>query len=241
MNDLLLFFPIKRHLKILKILFRNPYVGNAFGGGFPQGYAGPFPPQALGAFGAGAGFGSGLSPQPAGMPFQGGNIFGGGVSPFQAGVPFQGGNPFVGGAGAFPPSPFAPSGFSAPPMGGQFGQGFGYPPGAGGFGGYPPQNFGPQFPGGQPPQYGNPNYFGSGSYGRQRSRGSSRRRSGSRRRRSSSSSSSDDNLQPRGSPFVPGPPNPYANLQPYPNMPPLSPRGGSPIIPPPLPPHRPAW
>ncbi len=155
-------------------------------------------------------------------------------------------------------------------MGGQFGQGFGFPAAPGGFGyqqpPFAPQfplgqqppfgsqfpagqqppfgsqfpagqqtPFGSQFPVGQQPPFGSLNYFGSGSYGRPRSRRSSRRSSRrgskSRRHRSSSSSSSSDRNQNRGPPFA-GPGNLYGNLQPFSNMPPLSPRGGSPIIPP---------
>lgn len=121
-------------------------------------------------------------------------------------------------------------------MGGQFGQGFGFPATPGGGFGYPQPPFGGQLSPGQQPPYGNQNYFGSGGYGRPRSRHSSRRRSHSRRRQTSSSSSDDDNRYNRGPPFG-GPGNPYANVQPFPNMPPVSPRGGSPLIPP----RRPAW
>jgi len=166
-------------------------------------------------------FGGGFPQQfPGSFPQQGfGQFSSGGRFP-NAGVPMQGGV-FQGGAPFLPPP-----GFSSPPIGGQFGQGFGFPPAPGGFG-YQQFPYGPQFPPGQPP-YGNPNYFGSGSYGRPRSRHSSRRRSKTRRHRSSSSSSSSSDEHPnRGSPFG-GRGNPYANIQPFSNMPPIPPRGGSP-------------
>ncbi len=113
-------------------------------------------------------------------------------------------------------------------MGGQFGSGFGAPlvPGTGFMNQQIP------FPSEQvQSSFGNPNYFGSGSYDRPRSRRSSRRRSKSRHR---DSSSSNDERHRRGSPFA-GPETPYQNLQPFQNIPPLPPRIGSPVIPPRMP------
>jgi hypothetical protein len=113
---------------------------------------------------------------------------------------------------------FPSQSFSPGPMGGQFGAGFGAPliPGSG-FG-----NQSVPFPSGpQQPPFSDPNQFGSGAYGRPRSR----HRSQSRRRRSRSSSSSDDERYHGGSPFA-GPGIPYNNPQPYENVPP---RPGSPF------------
>ncbi|CAF1350227.1 unnamed protein product [Rotaria sordida] len=193
----------------------NPYVTNPFGGNPTFSYPGSFPQQGFGQFGTTGGYFTG------GYPYSGGNFF-------SSGQPLSS-----------PPA----SGFPAQAIGAQFGQGFTFPQVPSGFG-YQPSSFMPQaqpspygapFPQEQPspygapfPQeqfsYGNPNYFGSGSYGRPRSRHSShRRRSRPRHRRSSSSSSSSsDEHRRRGSPF--GHPGNY-----YGNIPP---RGGSPSIPP---------
>jgi hypothetical protein len=213
----------------MEIVLRNSF---GFGGGLPQQFSGPFPQQGFGQLGSGGGFFN------SGPQFPGGNAFSGG-SPFPGGMPFSGGSPFQG-VNAFPggnpfSSPLPPSGFPSGPIGSPFGQGFGFPAGSGGFG-YQPQPFGsPFFPGQQPP-FANQNYFGSGSYGQPRSRHSSRRSSKSRRRRTSSSSTSSDENSGRGSPFF-NPGNPYVNLQPFPNMPPVPPRVASPLIPP----QRPIW
>jgi len=119
-------------------------------------------------------------------------------------------------------------------MGGQFGAGFGAPLAPGN--GFMNQQM--PLPAGQfEPGFVDPNYFGSGAYGRPRSRRSSRRRSKSRRRRGSGSSSSADERYPQGSPYT-GAGVPYQNSQPFQNMPPLfAPRPGSPVIPP----QTPVW
>jgi hypothetical protein len=118
-------------------------------------------------------------------------------------------------------------------MGGQFGAGFGAPlvPGNGFMNQQNP------FPSGQyEPAFVEPNHFGSGAYGRPRSRRSSRHRSKSRRRRGSASSSSDDERYPQGSPYA-GAGVPYQNVQPFQNPPLFAPRVVSPVIPP----QTPVW
>lgn len=137
-------------------------------------------------------------------------------------------NMFPSGNGVvLPPRSFSPGPVSSP-----FGPGFGTPlvPGNGFIN--QPIPF-PMGMGGQQPSFGEPTYFGSGSYDRPRSRHRSKSRS-RRRRHSRSSSSSDDEYRGRGSPFA-GPGMPYENLQPFPNVVPLSPRAGSPVIPPRVP------
>lgn len=142
---------------------------------------------------------------------------------FNGNIPFQGNNMFPQGNGmVLPPRSYSPG-----PISGPFGPSFGTPlmPGNGFMNQPTPFPVGPQ----QPP-FVEPNHFGSGAFGRPRSR----HRSKSRRRHSRSSSSSDDEYRGRGSPFA-GPGVPYENLQPFPNMVPLSPRAGSPVIPPRVP------
>jgi hypothetical protein len=121
-------------------------------------------------------------------------------------------------------------------MGGQFGSGFGAPlvPGNGFMNQQSPYPF-------EQVQhlFGEPNYFGSGAFGRSRSGHSSRHRSSSRRRRhrSRSPSSSDDERRRRDLPFS-GPEVPYQNVQPFQNNPPLfAPQPVSPVIPP----QAPVW
>ena len=163
-------------------------------------------------------FGNGLAgpfPQPNFGQFGSSGAF------FNGGIPFQGNNMnmFPTGNGVVLP----PRSYSPGPISGPFGPSFGTPFVAGnGFINQPP--------------FGEPTYFGSGSYDRPRSRHGSRHRSksGRRRRHSRSSSSSDDEYRGRGSPFA-GPGVPYENLQPFPNVVPLSPRAGSPNIPPRVP------
>ncbi|CAF2053059.1 unnamed protein product [Rotaria magnacalcarata] len=212
----------------IKICRMNPYGGNPFAGNSPFQYSGSFPQQGFGQFGNNGGYFNGLSSFPAGNAYQG-------SSPFSLNPPTPG----------FPQSPFN----------NQFGQGFNFPPASGGSGTYQQSPYMPQFPGAsQPPytprfpavsqpsyvpsfppeqnQFGGFNYFGSGAYGRNRSRRASRHRSKPRHRSTSSSSSSDDN-QRRGSPFgVAG--NAFRNVSPYQNM---QPRIGSPL----LPPRPPGW
>jgi len=200
--------------------------GNPFGGMQPQ-FPGSFPaPQGFGQFGNSGGFFGGNAGFPGANPFAGGAQF-----------PSGGGFPGAGFPGTgFPPQGFPVTGFP-PSSPGAFPQGgFGFPQGAGGFGGLQPP-YAPFSQGPVPPPFGNENYFGSGNYGRPRSRHSSRHRSGSRRRhrRSSSSSSGDD--RPEHGVFGGRVPPQYNNFQPFPNVAPLSPRGGSPVIPP----RRPVW
>ncbi|CAF3374935.1 unnamed protein product [Rotaria sp. Silwood2] len=151
-----------------------------------------------------------------------------------AGGYFNASGPFPAGS-VMPGIAYPPAGFTSPPVINPFGSGFNGPmmPN-GGF-------VNPQvpFPYGQQPPFVDPNHFGSGAYNRSRSRHSSRHRSKSRGRRGSRSPSTSDNERHhhgRGSPFA-GPGMPYVNLEPYPNVPPLSPRAGSPVIPP----RRPGW
>ncbi|CAF2499224.1 unnamed protein product [Rotaria sp. Silwood2] len=198
-----------------KILYKigirmNPYGSNPFGVGPSFPYAGAFPQQGFGQFGNTGGF-------------------------FHSGVPLPGGNFFQGNPPLSPPA----TGFPPQPIGGQFGQGYSFSSAPGGFG-YPPASYMPPVPQPQfgapfPPEqyhYGNQNYFGSGAYGRTRSRSrhSSRHRSKPRHRSRSSSSSSNERRR-RGSPFG-HPGHFYGNASPFANVPPIPPRGGSPIIPP---------
>ncbi|CAF0983127.1 unnamed protein product [Rotaria sordida] len=146
---------------------------------------------------------------------------------------FQSSGPFPAGS-VMPGAGFSSAGFSSSPMISPYGSGFSGPMMHGG-GFVNPQV---PFSYGQQPQFAGPSHFGSGIYDRPRSRHSSRHRSKSRSRRGSRSSSRSDNeRRHRGSPFAgPGMPymntEPYMNMEPYSNAPPLSPRAGSPVIPP---------
>jgi len=186
-------------------MIRNPFGGNAFGSGL----VGPYSYSA-----------------PVSQP--GFGQFGNAGGYFNGGIPFQGGNMFPAGSNGvvLPPRSFSPG-----PMNGPFVPGYGVPVAPGnGFMNQPiPFPSAPQ----QPPYF-EPNQFGSGTFGRSRSRHGSRHRSKSRGRRSRSPSSSEDEYDPRGFPFT-GPGVPYQNLQPFQNMPPRSPRAGSPVIPPRVP------
>ena len=177
-------------------------------------------------FGGNAFNGGLVGPFPGPLPQQGFGQFGNVGGYFNGGVPYQGGNMFPAGGVVLPPRSYSPG-----PMNGQFGPGFDGPIAPGN----PFMNQPIQFPSGiQQPPFVEPNQFGSGTFGRPRSRPGSRHRSKSRRRRSRSSSSSDDERNPRGSPFA-GPGIPYQNMQQFPNFVPLSPRAGSPVIPPRVP------
>ncbi|CAF1150046.1 unnamed protein product [Rotaria sp. Silwood1] len=194
---------------------KNPYGTSFFGVGTSFPYSGTFPQQGFGQYGSTGGF-------------------------FNSGVPFSGGNIFQSSPPLSPPA----VGFPPQSIGAQFGQGFNFPSVPSGFG-YPSAPYMPPIP---QPQYGapfppepypypDPHHFGSGSYGRTRSRSrhSSRRRSKPRHRSRSSSSSSDEHRR-RGSPFG-HPGGFYGNLPPFANVPPIPPRGGSPINSP----RPPAW
>jgi hypothetical protein len=216
-------------------MIRNPFGGNAFGSGLvgPYPYSAPVSQPGYGQFGNAGGYFNG------GIPFQGGNMFPAGsngvVLPPRSFSPGPMNGPFVPGFG-IPVAPgngvvLPPRSFSPGPMNGPFVPGYGVPVAPGnGFMNQPiPFPSGPQ----QPPYF-EPNQFGSGTFGRSRSRHGSRHRSKSRGRRSRSPSSSEDEYDPRGFPFT-GPGVPYQNLQPFQNMPPRSPRAGSPVIPPRVP------
>ncbi|CAF3380554.1 unnamed protein product [Rotaria socialis] len=199
----------------------NPYGGNPFTGNSPFQYPGSFPQQDFGQFGNNGGYFNGLGSFPTGNAHQGS-------------FPFS----------LNPPTP----GFRQTPFNNQFGQGFNFPPASGGSDAYQQSPYMPQFPrASQPPytprfpavsqpsyvpsfpleqnQFGGSNYFGSGAYGRNRSRRSSRHRSKPRHRSTSSSSSSDDNRR-RGSPFDVAD-NAFGNVSSYQNM---QPRIGSPLL-----------
>jgi hypothetical protein len=174
-------------------------------------------------------FGNGLAgPFPGPLPQPGFGQYGNAGGYYNGNIPFQGGNMFPAGGVVFPPRSFSPG-----PMNGQFGPNFGgplIPPGNGYMNQQIPYPLGPQ-----QMEFVEPNHFGSGAFGRPRSRhrSTSRHR---RRRHSRSSSPSDDELNPRGSPFA-GPEISYQNLPPFQNVPPLFPQRGSPVIPP----RRPLW
>jgi hypothetical protein len=164
------------------------------------------------------------------------------------GLPFQGGN-FYANPSTIPSSGYAPASMMTP-----FSQSFGFTAPPANFG-YQPPPFMPGYSVGQPSQffpgtqpsyspqvsrtYEEANYFGSGSYGRPRSRHSSRHssrhRSSSRRRHQRTSSSSSNEEPERyhqrtGSPYA-ARGSPYNNRQSSSNIPSISPRTGSPIPP----------
>jgi hypothetical protein len=130
---------------------RNPFGGNAFGSGMAGLYPNPLSQPGFGQFGQ----------------------FGNAGGYFNGSIPFQGGNMFPAGVNGvvLPPRSFSPG-----PMNGPFVPGFGVPIApVNGFMNQPiPFPSGPQ----QPPFF-EPNQFGSGSYGRPRSRHGSRHRSNS--------------------------------------------------------------
>ncbi|CAF4583515.1 unnamed protein product [Rotaria sp. Silwood1] len=180
------------------------------------------------SFGGNA-FDNGMIPQYSGrLPQSGYGQFNNPAGYFNTSGPFPAGN-------AMPGAAFPPTGFTSPPIIAPFGPGFNGPIMYGG-GFVNPQM---PFPYGQQPPFVGPSSFGSGAYSRSRSRHSSRHRSKSRGRRGSRSPSSGDDERyrhRRGSPFA-GPGMPYMNVEPFSNVPPLSPRAGSPVIPP----RRPGW
>ncbi|CAF1243071.1 unnamed protein product [Adineta ricciae] len=239
----------------------NPFGANHFGGGFPPQYPGPFPQQDFGQYGGNQGYYNAPAPFPPGNVYPNGSPFAPPAAyplpPAYAPTPAYPPPPPPSLAGqfaqppAFPPAPAYPVASVGP----QYPQPPGYPPARSNYGfQQPPYNPAynqakPQQPAApqQPPQPSAPQSsavpYGSVPYGQPRSQSNrrqteARRRSTSHRRRrspsSSSSSSSGSTYDPhnQGQAYN-GYNNPYVNVQPYPNMAPISAaQNGSPMIPP---------
>ena len=180
---------------------RNPFGNNAFNNALPP-----------------AGF-----LQPGFGPM---NNFGPGF--YNGNVPFQSSGAILPNYGNGMSPAFHPSPIDLPPIGPNYRMA---PMPMNGFG--PQMNpFPPAYPIAPQPQYSvdDPNHFGSGSYGRSRSRRSSRHRSGSRHRSRSPSTSDDERYHHRrGSPYA----HQYGAFQPFPQVPVIPPNSGSPILFPP--------